>query len=237
MGAEIGLDGTGTLVDVGCGPGILAVQLAPLFDTVIGIDPEPEMLAQARRHAADHGVTATWIEARAEDLATLDLPAPRLVTFGQSIHWTDRQPVLAMVHELLEVGGSVALIAPAIEHGSPPVDPPAPPIPHDQIEALLGRYLGWSRRPRVDTYEASLEESPFGSSQVVFAPGSHRGHPHDRRGGVRLSVHVLAAPDRFGDRLDAFVVELRSLLVDVSPAGVFHDWPGDTTIIWATKHS
>ena len=191
MGAEIGLDGTGTLIDVGCGPGILAVQLAPLFDTVIGIDPEPEMLAQARRHAADHDVTATWIEARAEDLATLDLPAARLVTFGQSIHWTDRQPVLAMVHELLEVGGAVALIAPAIEHGSPPVDPPAPPIPHDQIEALLGRYLGWSRSPRVDTYEASLEESPFGASQVVLRPGPHRHRPHDRRGGVGLPVHVL----------------------------------------------
>ena len=25
---------------------MLAVQLAPLFDTVIGIDPEPEMLAE-----------------------------------------------------------------------------------------------------------------------------------------------------------------------------------------------
>ena len=47
--AEIGLDATGALIDVGCGPGVLAVQLAPLFDTVIGIDPEPEMLVQARR--------------------------------------------------------------------------------------------------------------------------------------------------------------------------------------------
>ena len=121
--AAIGLDGTGTLIDVGCGPGVLAVQLAPLFDTVIGIDPEPAMLAEARRHAAAHDVEADWVEARAEDLATLELPAARLVTFGQSIHWTDRQPVLAMVHELLAPGGAVALIAPAIEHGSPPVDP------------------------------------------------------------------------------------------------------------------
>ena len=45
MRSELGLDGTGVLVDVGCGPGVLAVQLAPLFDTVVGIDPEPAMLA------------------------------------------------------------------------------------------------------------------------------------------------------------------------------------------------
>jgi SAM-dependent methyltransferase len=237
MGAELGLDGTGTLVDVGCGPGVLAVQLAGLFETVIGIDPEPAMLTEARRHAAAHGVTASWIEARAEDLAALELPAARLVTFGQSIHWTDRQPVLAMVHELLEPGGSVALIAPAVEHGSPPVDPLAPPIPHDRIEALLGSYLGWSRSPRVDTYETSLEQSPFGRSHVAFAPG--------RADIVRTTEEVVsgylsmsfAAPDRFGDRLAAFLADLRAVLAAVSPAGRFHDWPGDTAVIWATKRA
>ena len=45
----------------------------------------------------------------------------------------------------------------------------------------------------------------------------------------------FAAPDRFGDRLDLFVAELQALLTDVSPVGRFHDWPGDTVIIWATK--
>ena len=80
--AAMDLDGTGTLIDVGCGPGMLAVQLAPLFDTVIGIDPEPAMLAEARRHAAAHFVEVDWIEARAEDLGALQLPAARLVTFG-----------------------------------------------------------------------------------------------------------------------------------------------------------
>ena len=234
MRAELGLEGSGTLIDVGCGPGVLAVQLAPLFDTVIGIDPEPAMLAEARRHAAAHDVEAAWIEARAEDLATLELPAARLVTFGQSIHWTDRQPVLAMVHDLLEPGGAVALIAPAIEHASP-VDPPVPPIPHDEIETLIGQFLGWSRSPRIDTYETSLEQSPFGASHVAFAPG--------RTDIVRTTDDVVsgylstsfAAPDRFGDRLDAFVTDLQALLTAVSPTGRFHDWPGDTAIIWATK--
>ena len=48
---ELGLDGSGTLVDVGCGPGVLAVQLASLFDDVVGLDPDPGMLAEAERHA------------------------------------------------------------------------------------------------------------------------------------------------------------------------------------------
>jgi hypothetical protein len=195
------------------------------------------MLVQARRHADDRAVTATWMQARAEDLAGLDLPAARLVTFGQSIHWTDRQLVLAMVHDLLEVGGAVALIAPALEHGAPPAHRPAPPIPHDEIEALLGRYLGWSRSPRVDTYETTLEQSPFGASHVAFAPG--------RADIVRTTDEVVsgylsmsfAAPDRFGDRLGTFVAEVTALLTELSPAGLFHDWPGDTAIIWAAKNN
>ena len=235
METELGLDGTGALIDVGCGPGVLAVQLAPLFDTVLGVDPEPEMLTEAGRHASANDVAATWIEARAEDLATLELPTARLVTFGQSIHWTDGDLVLSLVHEIVEPGGAIALIAPAPAHGSPPDDPPAPPIPHERIEALLNRYLGWSRSPRADTFETLLQRSPFGAYNVSFAPG--------RTDIVRTTDEVVsnylsmsfAAPDRFGEDLDAFVADLTAVLTEESPSGLFHDWPGDTAVVWASK--
>ena len=32
-------------VDVGCGPGILTVPLAQLFEGVVGLDPAPAMIA------------------------------------------------------------------------------------------------------------------------------------------------------------------------------------------------
>lgn len=235
MRAELGLEGSGVLIDVGCGPGSLTVQLAPLFDVVLGIDPEPAMLNEARRHAAEHDVDARWIEARAEDLASLDLPVPRLVTFGQSIHWTDQRTVLSVVYELLGPGGAVALIAPDATHGTTPSPRPAPPIPHDQIEELIGRYTGWTRSPHQDTFERSLQESPFGASHVTHAPG--------RPDIIRSSDEVVsgylsmsfAAPDRFGDRFADFVAELEALLNDASPGDQFHDWPGDTAIVWAAK--
>jgi SAM-dependent methyltransferase len=42
---ELGLDGSGRLLDGGCGPGILTLRLAPLFDETVGLDPDPAMLA------------------------------------------------------------------------------------------------------------------------------------------------------------------------------------------------
>src|SRR5713226_1896500 len=66
---ELGLDGTGRLLDAGCGPGILAVRLASLFEEVVGLDPDPDMLAEARKAAADDSVTnIRWVQALAEDL-------------------------------------------------------------------------------------------------------------------------------------------------------------------------
>jgi ubiquinone/menaquinone biosynthesis C-methylase UbiE len=54
--AEVGLDGTGRLLDVGCGPGILTVELASSFEDVIGLDPDSDMLGEGARRARE----ATW---------------------------------------------------------------------------------------------------------------------------------------------------------------------------------
>ena len=49
-------------------------------------------------------------EAVAEDMPELDLGTFRLVTFGQSFQWTDRERVAEAVYDILEPGGALALI-------------------------------------------------------------------------------------------------------------------------------
>jgi len=50
---ETGLDGTGRLLDVGCGPGALTVRFAPLFEQAVGLDPDTGMLAEGSRAAEE----------------------------------------------------------------------------------------------------------------------------------------------------------------------------------------
>src|SRR6187397_157962 len=50
------LDGTRRLLDLGCGPGPVAIRLAPLFEQVVAMDPEPDMLEEGARQAARAGV-------------------------------------------------------------------------------------------------------------------------------------------------------------------------------------
>src|SRR3954451_5336969 len=111
MARELHLDGTGRLLDVGSGPGTLGVQLAPLFDHLTLLEPDPDMLGEARGHATAMGLTAfDFVRATAEELPRLELPPMRVVTFGQSFHRTDRLRAAEAAHAALEPGGSLVLV-------------------------------------------------------------------------------------------------------------------------------
>ena len=240
---ELGLDGSGRLLDGGCGPGILTVRLAHLFDEAVGLDPDPAMLTEGRKVAAERGITnITWVQARAEELPDA-APGPyRLVTFGQSLHWTDEVRVAEAVYDLLEPHGAMAMVVHEVEGRPRPPGPGPPPIPHAEIEAIVQSYLGPGRRAgqgpapvRTHRFKDVLVQTRFGAPTSIFVPGIP-----DL---VRDSESVLSgyfsfswsAPHLFGDRVDEFAAEVRELLAARSPDGVYWDWPGDTEVILARK--
>src|SRR6185295_14682173 len=97
MARALDLDGSGRLIDVGCGPGIIALRLAHLFEEVVGVDPDAGMLAEAERRAIEHGAAnATWERLRAEELPA-GLGSFRVATFAASFHWMDRDLVAGII--------------------------------------------------------------------------------------------------------------------------------------------
>jgi SAM-dependent methyltransferase len=245
LAEELGLDGKGRLLDVGCGPGILTVRLAHLFEEAVGLDPDPEMIAESRRAAEERGLAnITWVRARAEDLPGAAPGTYRAVTFGSSFWWTDEVRVAETVYDMLQPGGAMVLVMHKHDGRAVPPGPGSPPIPHPEIEALAEKYLGSARRagqgaaPPVRAHDAdedAIARTRFGVPRVIFAPGIP-----DL---VRDTESVLSgyfsfswsAPHLFGDRVDAFATDVRGLLKARSPDGVFWDWPGDTKVILARK--
>ena len=105
-----GLDGQGTLLDLGCGPGQLARAFRPYVGGAVGMDPEPEMLALARALTDAAGLPINYRLGSSQEIGP-ELGALRLVTVGRAFHWMDRAETARRLDRLLVPGGALVLFS------------------------------------------------------------------------------------------------------------------------------
>jgi SAM-dependent methyltransferase len=240
--AQLGLDGRGRLLDVGCGPGSAALVFAPLFEQVVGVDADADMIAEAHHQAAGRGVeNAEWLVLRAEELPA-GLGSFRVATFAQSFHWMDRPRVAQTVKNMLDPDGAWVHVNATTHRGAEGDQQlPGPTPPRDQITELVHRYLGPIRRAgrsilpqgTAVAEDAVMVAAGFiGPRKVVVA----RGEVHERsEDDIVASIYSLssAAPHLFGPRLTQFETDLRALLRRASAHGRFYEQARDIElVIW-----
>jgi SAM-dependent methyltransferase len=240
MSRALDLSGHDRLLDVGCGPGTLTLILAPLFQEAIGLDPDPGMLAEARRLAEErdqHNIR--WVQARAEDLPA-GLGTFTIATFGQSFHWMERDKVAAAIREMLLPGGAFVQVS-DVKNGSVPEGEPLPypATPYPAIRDLVRARLGPVRRAGQG---ALVDGTPSDEAAVLARHGFRRPTRIRVPAGaviVREIEDVLAwvysrsdsAPHLFGSQRAQFEQDLRALLAETSPTGRFAEYQPDTEII------
>jgi trans-aconitate methyltransferase len=171
-----GLDGAGRLLDLGCGPGQLAMAFRPYFASALGMDPEPEMLALAAARSESAGLDIAFRHGAAHDL-TPDMGPFRLVTIGRAFHWMDRPVTARTLDGLIEPGGALVLL-----------QVNALDVPDNawrtEYQAVLDAALGdgqrsaW-RKPGWVRHEAVLLDSPFSDLHRVGVIERHRVAPAD----------------------------------------------------------
>ena len=227
--SALGLDGGARVLDLGCGPGTIAIPLSRVVAEVVAVDPDGAMLAEGRRLAAAQGRrNIRWIRARAEDLAP-DLGPFRAATLGQSLHWMDRDRVLAQLADLIEDGGGLAIIDEGQAHRPESWAPTA--------AAIAATYVG--RRPRHPGKHPEVDHAPSLCRSRHFADFAVCEFPYEITrdiGSVLGCIYsgVSATRPMFGDRAPAFEAELRDALLRLNPAGVFHE-PLETAVFVAMK--
>jgi SAM-dependent methyltransferase len=211
---ELDLDGRGTLVDFGSGPGTLAVLLATEFETVLAVEPDPEMAAHGRRNAADAGVTNLhWRVTPAEDVV-LEPGTVDVAVFGQSYHWVDRPLLASRLRTALRSGGRFMLISDS-KAPSPPSD-----VPTTAVNRLIAEFLGDVRRAG---RRVLPNGTPGNEEEILDAAGylDLRRLVVDDPGLLFRTVETLvaevyskssSAQHLFGDRLGEFDSRLREIL-------------------------
>ena len=117
---ELAREADGPVVELAVGTGRVAIPVAQAIGRrVIGLDASPEMLRQARAHAAEAGVDLLLIEGDMRDLS-LEEPAGLIYCpFRALLHlrtWADRRQTFERVAASLRPGGRFAWNAFAFDH-------------------------------------------------------------------------------------------------------------------------
>jgi ubiquinone/menaquinone biosynthesis C-methylase UbiE len=106
------------VLDVACGPGVVACALAPHVRRVTGVDITPEMLAHARRLQAQKGLAnVEWRLGDVEQLPFADAAFSLVISRYAVHHLQHAQAVVQEMARVCRRGGRVVLIdsAPAAE--------------------------------------------------------------------------------------------------------------------------
>jgi ubiquinone/menaquinone biosynthesis C-methylase UbiE len=219
------LDGTGRLLDLGCGTGQLAIPLAPYFNEVVAMDPDLAMLREGRRVAKKaKAKNIRWVRGSSETLGPRT-GAFRLVVMGRSFHWMNQKRALAKLYKIVKPGGGIVIVSEGRGYGAWTRRSTGW---RAALDNTVKKYLGPRRRagsgyynPSEKRFEDFIRESPFRSfktyrQKVKFA--------WDLKGVMGYSYsRSLGAKPLFGKRARAFERDLKEALEAANHSGTFVD--------------
>jgi SAM-dependent methyltransferase len=207
---QVGLDGSQRLLDVGAGPGILAIGFASYCREAVGVDPEPGMVEAAHAAAQTAGAAVTFIEGRFEDAAA-KLGAFDIVTIGRAIHWLDPEPARAALERALATRGRVLVCgATSVKDGRNPW--------LETFNAVRDRWKG--DRPSRD-HRTFFASGDFTRAGTIRVEGTHAVSVE------RLLERVLSmstsSSERLGDEVPAMKSAMREALAPFASNGMIKD--------------
>lgn len=218
VGAAVGLKRADAVMDLGCGPGLLAIAFAGMGAEVTGIDPEAAMLKAADEAAREAGVSIRLLQGSSFELPQ-GLGSFKLVAMGRSFHWMDRAETLKSLDPLIGPDGAIALFG----------DDHPRTVENNWLAAMreVGNRYGAEEAPHRRDRNAPghranvafLLDSAF-SHVITIGVFVRRALSVDDIVGRAFSLSVLSH-ERLGDRAEAFEQELRAALARISADGRF----------------
>lgn len=211
---KLGFSHQHALIDLGTGPGLLALGFLPYVGRIVGVDPEPAMLAEASGAAARAKRPFTLIESRAEALPS-DVGQFDIVTIGRALHWMDRDAMAALLTRLVASDGMIAVCSSASAS--------------DGRNAWLDEYDEarriWSGSGRSRRHDRELEvlcqTTRFGVTEVITVESSHEiSVSHLAQ---RVLTFSASAPEILGERAEPMLRDVEQRLKPFSRNGLLRE--------------
>lgn len=215
----------GWLLDLACGPGRVALDLAGSFGAVWAIDLDAGMIEVGRDLAAGRSIgNVRWFTGRAEDLAA-PAEAFDLITVGEAFHRLDQRAVARQALTWLKPGGCLATLGTAgVLDGRETWQAIAAAVARRWMAVAFPQ--GWGASlPGAVTGQDQVEQLLRDEGFVDVASRSF-GEPRDwtfeQIVGYLQSTSVCSRK-ALGEHFDAFEAELRAALAAEAASLRFHE--------------
>jgi SAM-dependent methyltransferase len=206
-----------SLIDLGTGPGLLALGFAACAGRVVGVDPKPNMLAAARAAAARAGVNVTFVDSRAEDLPDT-INSFDVVTIGRALHWMDHSALGPLFARLVAHGGAIVVCASFSVHdgrNSWLADYNAARRKWSDAGLLLAADKGAQVHRNLGDV---LGPAGFGVVETVRVETTQEISARDLA--WRVLTFSSSSPAALGDKVDAMLADIEARLLPFSRDGV-----------------
>ncbi len=208
---RLGLSKQHALIDLGTGPGLLALGFAPYVGRIVGVDPEPAMLDAARQAAARAGQSFALIESTAERLPR-EIGWFDIVTIGRALHWMDRDALAVLLERLVAASGVIAVCsARSATDGRNP-----------WLDEYNKARRAWSPSSGGERYRQSLAAvlagTRFGLAETIAVESSHEVSAGDLA--QRMLTFSTSSPEVLGDKVEAMLRDVEQRMLAFSRDGM-----------------
>jgi ubiquinone/menaquinone biosynthesis C-methylase UbiE len=214
---QLGFRSAHALIDLGTGPGLLALGFAPYVGRIVGVDPEPAMIAAARTAAARAARPLTLIEGKAEALPA-EIGRFDVVTIGRALHWMDRDAILARFERLVAPEGVILICSShsALDGSNPWLDE------FNKARRAWSQDGLWSEAGKGARTHRDLAGffagTRFHLESPVMTATSHEISVNDLA--RRVLTYSSSSPEVLGDRTEAMLGDVGQRLLPLSRNGV-----------------
>lgn len=211
------------IIDIGCGTGQVALAMEGRCSEMVCLDPDPNMLKQAKKATKNSKIKLVWLNYDSQDLGKIkkNIGTFKIAAICRAFHWMNQEQVLKDLDDLIDEDGGIAIFSDGSFWTGQEKWQQA-------VRKIVQKYLGEERRAGDKPFKQSdepWEDIIFRSSfkciktqQVLIT----RGWNIKNITGWLFSSS-FARPDYFGDQLPAFKRDIRDALLSLNPSGVFQE--------------
>ncbi|UOE93323.1 class I SAM-dependent methyltransferase [Alkalihalobacillus sp. LMS39] len=219
---KFSLDGSGHMLDLGCGTGQFAFRFTDWFERIVGIDTEPEMIQEATRISKEIRVeNVEFFNGNLDTYKDVSNKNFRFVTIAKAFHWMDREEILEILYEMVSDRGGIAII----DNYSPHKEI----LPWQmKVKEVVKQWYGNERRAGNTTYshptishqeivansKFSLEDYQLPTYEQLWTVESIIGNIYSTSYGAKRLL---------GDNVEAFEKHLKEELLSIEKTGVFKE--------------